>query len=76
MSVMKYRSETKVRTTSFYDRFASWYDTFVRLAFPPGEKGRERVVAETVKGSDPPRVSRRPTYVRPVNMTGASSLAK
>ncbi|MFL7791923.1 MAG: class I SAM-dependent methyltransferase [Anaerolineae bacterium] len=48
---MKYRSEIKVWTTSFYDRFAGWYDAFMRLAFPPGEKGRERVVAELAEGS-------------------------
>jgi ubiquinone/menaquinone biosynthesis C-methylase UbiE len=48
---MKYRSEVKVWTTSFYDRFARWYDGFMRLAFPPGEKGRVRVVAEMTEGS-------------------------
>jgi ubiquinone/menaquinone biosynthesis C-methylase UbiE len=48
---MKYRSEAKVWTTSFYDRFARWYDVFMRLAFSPGEEGRKRVVARLEEGS-------------------------
>ena len=48
---MKEGSEPRVWTEKTYDRMARHYDTLMRLLFPIGEKGRERVVEKLSAGS-------------------------
>ena len=48
---MRERSQPKVWTTRTYDRLAKYYDLFMRVFFPVGEKGRERIVDRLSTGS-------------------------
>ena len=44
-------SQPRVWTTKTFDRLAKYYDLFMRVFFPIGEKGRERVVERLGSGS-------------------------
>ena len=48
---MKEHSQPKVWTTRTYDRLAKYYDLFMRVFFPVGEKGREKIVERLRTGS-------------------------
>jgi ubiquinone/menaquinone biosynthesis C-methylase UbiE len=48
---MKEHSQPKVWTTRTFDRLAKYYDLFMRVFFPVGEKGRERIVERLSTGS-------------------------
>ena len=48
---MRERSQPKVWTTRTYDRLAKYYDLFMRVCVPVGEKGRERIVERLSAGS-------------------------
>jgi ubiquinone/menaquinone biosynthesis C-methylase UbiE len=48
---MRERSQPKVWTIRTYDRLAKYYDLFMRVCVPVGEKGRERIVERLSTGS-------------------------
>ena len=48
---MKKKTQPKVWTTKTYNRLSRYYDTFMKLFFPIGEKGRERIVDKMESGS-------------------------
>ena len=48
---MRERSQPKVWTTRTYDRLAKYYDLFMRVCVPVGEKGREGIVERLSAGS-------------------------
>lgn len=48
---MKEHSQPKVWTTRTYDGLAKYYDLFMRVFFPVGEKGREGIVERLSTGS-------------------------
>lgn len=48
---MKTREQARIWTTKTYDRLAKYYDRFMRLLFPPGERGRERIAARLDSGT-------------------------
>lgn len=48
---MKTREQARIWTTKTYDRLAKYYDTFMKLLFPPGERGRERIAARLGSGT-------------------------
>lgn len=48
---MKEQTGPRVWTTNTYNRLARFYDTFMKLSFPVGEKGREKIVQKLVKGT-------------------------
>jgi ubiquinone/menaquinone biosynthesis C-methylase UbiE len=48
---MRERSQPKVWTTRTFDVLAKYYDLFMRVFFPVGEKGRERIVERLSTGS-------------------------
>jgi ubiquinone/menaquinone biosynthesis C-methylase UbiE len=45
------RSQPRVWTPRTYDGLAKFYDLFMRVLFPAGEKGRERIVERLSAGS-------------------------
>jgi ubiquinone/menaquinone biosynthesis C-methylase UbiE len=47
------RSQPKMWMTRTYDRLAGYYDLFMRVFVPVGEKGRERIVERLSAGSVP-----------------------
>ena len=48
---MKPRSQPRIWRTGTYDRFARFYDAFMRLAFPKGQKGRAVIVEKLSAGT-------------------------
>ena len=48
---MKKRVQARVWTTKTYDRLSRYYDTFMKVLFPVGERGRERVVEKLGSGT-------------------------
>jgi ubiquinone/menaquinone biosynthesis C-methylase UbiE len=45
------RIQARVWTTKTYDKLSKYYDTFMRILFPVGERGRERVVEKLDSGT-------------------------
>ena len=50
-NLMSDRSHPKIWTTKTYDRLSKYYDGFMRIFFPIGEKGRVRIVERLETGS-------------------------
>jgi ubiquinone/menaquinone biosynthesis C-methylase UbiE len=48
---VKTKEQARVWTTKTYDRLSKYYDTFMRILFPVGERGRERVVERLDSGT-------------------------
>ena len=48
---MRKRTQPKVWTKKTYNRLAKYYDLFMRVSVPVGEKGRERIVERLSTGS-------------------------
>ena len=48
---MKERSQPRIWTTKTYNRISRFYDTFMKIFVPIGEKGRERIVKKLATGS-------------------------
>ena len=48
---MSGRSHPKIWTTKTYDRLSKYYDGFMRILFPIGEKGRDHIVEKLETGS-------------------------
>ena len=48
---MRDSSQPKIWTTKTFDRLSKYYDKFMRIFFPIGEKGRERIVERLEAGS-------------------------
>lgn len=48
---MRDSSQPKIWTTKTFDRLSNYYDKFMRIFFPIGEKGRERIVERLEAGS-------------------------
>lgn len=48
---VKERSQPRFWTTRTYNRISRFYDTFMKILFPIGEKGRERIVQKLTSGS-------------------------
>ena len=48
---MKEGPQPKVLTKRRYNRLAKQYDLFMRVSFPVGEKGRDRIVERLNTGS-------------------------
>jgi ubiquinone/menaquinone biosynthesis C-methylase UbiE len=48
---VKAQTQPKVWTTRTYNRLAKYYDLFMRVSVPVGEKGRERIVERLSTGS-------------------------
>ena len=48
---MKKRSEPRVWTTKTYNRLSRYYDTFMKIFFPLGQAGREKIVEKLDSGT-------------------------
>ena len=48
---MKKRSEPRVWTTNTYNRLSRYYDTFMKIFFPLGQAGREKIVEKLDSGT-------------------------
>lgn len=48
---MRDSSQPKIWTTKTFDRLSKYYDKFMRIFFPIGERGRERIVERLEAGS-------------------------
>jgi len=48
---MKDKSQPRIWTTGTYDKLAGNYDLLMKLFYPIGEKGRERIVRKLTSGS-------------------------
>jgi ubiquinone/menaquinone biosynthesis C-methylase UbiE len=48
---MKEKSEPRVWTTKTYNRLSRYYDTFMKIFFPLGQEGREKIVEKLDSGT-------------------------